>query len=110
MLKLLESGKFEIEFSDKKYTGQFNTAALRRFSLANGGLDFSQTIDAISINPTLPTLLKFISCAIHEETTDFDVLEIFEQLGGFDSDDGVKLIGHFLDGFVSKKKVTEPNA
>lgn len=104
-LKLLPSGGFEITLKDGSIVkGQFNAATLKKLSLLNGGIGFSETIDLLTNNASIKSFLQFILCAVEGTYTEFDVLEWIEQFGGFDSDEFQKLMAHFMDGFVSKKK------
>ncbi len=104
-LKLLPSGGFEITLKDGSIVkGQFNAATLKKLSLLNGGIGFSETINLIEDNASLKSFLQFILCATDGNYTEFDVLEWVEQMGGFDTDDFRNLMRHFMDGFVSKKK------
>lgn len=107
-LQLLPSGCFEITLKDSTIVkGQFNAGSLKKLSLINGGLGFSDTIDLLTVNASIKSFLQLVLCGVEGSYTEFDVLEWIEQLGGFDSEDSQKLFAHFMDGFVSKKKVTE---
>jgi len=107
-LQLLPSGCFEITLKDGSIVkGQFNAATLKKLSLMNGGVGFSDTLDLITTKASITNYLQFVLCATEGGFTEFDVLEWVEQMGGFDSDEFQKLIAHFMDGFVSKKKETE---
>lgn len=107
-LTLLPSGGFQITLKDGTIVkGQYNASALKKLSLMNGGLGFSETIDLITDNASLKSILQLVLCACEGNYTEFDVLEWIEQLGGIGGEDSQKLFGHFMDGFVGKKKVTE---
>jgi hypothetical protein len=113
-LQLFPSGGFEITLKDGSIVkGQFNTASLKRLSLFKGGLSFTDTIkllertDAVSGFDYIDNLLQLIKFAAIGEYTDFDVAEWVEQMGGFDSDDFQKLLSHYTDAYVAKKKVAE---
>ncbi len=104
-LQLLPSGKFEITLKDGSIVnGEFTAATLKKFSLMNGGVGFSETIDLITTKASLTSFLQFILCAANGDYNEFDVLEWVEQLGGFNSDEFQRLTGHFMDRFVAKKK------
>jgi hypothetical protein len=105
MIKLLPSGGFEITLKEGKVIkGKYSAAALKKLSLMNGGLGFSETLDLITTNATLNNFLQLVLCAAEGDYNEFDVLEWVEQLGGFNSEDCGKLFAHFMDGFVGKKK------
>lgn len=107
-LQLLPSGGFEITLKDSTIIkGQYSAASLKKLSLMNGGIGFSETIDLLTSNASIKSFLQLVLCAVEGTYTEFDALEWIEQLGGFDSEDSQKLFAHFMDGFVSKKKMTE---
>jgi len=112
-LQLLPSGGFEITLKDGSIIrGQFNTASLKRLSLYKGGLGFTDTIKLLESSGVngiewLDNLLQLVKFAAVGDYTDFDVLQWVEEMGGFDSEDFQKLIGHYTDGYMSKKKTAE---
>lgn len=106
MITLLPSGGFEITLKDGSVVkGKYSAGSLKKLSLMNGGLGFSETIDLLTNNASIQSFLQLVLCAVEGSYTEFDVLEWIEQLGGFDSEDSQKLFAHFMDGFVGKKKV-----
>lgn len=105
-LQLLPSGGFEITLKDEtKIKGQFNAASLKKLSLKYGGLGFSETISLLEDKGTLTTIIDFIICSCEGEYDGFDVMKWIEEMGGIGSDEWIKLNGHFLDGFIAKKKI-----
>jgi hypothetical protein len=106
-LQLLPSGGFLINLNGTEIKGQYSAASLKKFSLMNGGIGFSDTISLLTDNASISSFLQLVLCATEGNYTEFDVLEWIEHLGGFDSEDSQKLFAHFMDGFVNKKKVTE---
>jgi hypothetical protein len=112
-LQLFPSGGFEITLKDGSIIkGQFNTASLKRLALFKGGLGFTDTIKLLEASGVsgieyLDNILQLVKFAAIGDFTDFDVLQWVEELGGFDSEEFQKLLGHYTDGFMAKKKVTE---
>lgn len=105
-LQLLPSGGFEITLGDSTIVkGKFNAASLKRFSLKNGGLGFSETIDLLTKNNSLNTTMDFITCSCEGGYDGFDVMQWIEEMGGIGSDEWVRFEGHFMDGFIAKKKI-----
>lgn len=108
MLELLPSGGFSITLKDGSIVkGQFNTASLKKFSLLNGGVDFSETLELITSKASFKSYIQFIHCAVEAGNDEFRVLQAIEDMDGFASDDFQRLVGHFTDGYVSKKKIME---
>jgi hypothetical protein len=113
-LQLFPSGGFEITLKDGSIIkGQFNTASLKRLALFKGGLGFTDTIkllektDTVSGFDYIDNLLQLVKFAAIGDYTDFDVAQWVEEMGGFDGDDFQKLLGHYTDAYVSKKKMTD---
>lgn len=107
-LQLLPSGGFEITLSDSSVIkGRFSAASLKKLSLMNGGIGFSETIDLLTENASIKSFLQLVLCAVEGNYNEFDVLEWIEQLGGFNSEDSQRLFAHFMDGFAGKKKETK---
>ncbi len=108
-LTLLPSGCFQITLKDGSIVkGEFSAASLKKFSLMKGGTGFTETIELITNEASLSNFLQFILCATDGDYSEFDALGWIEELGGFGSDDFNSLIGHFMDKYIPKKKVT-PN-
>lgn len=110
-LTLLPSGCFEISLKDGSIVkGQFNHASLKKLSLLKGGLGYTETLDLlepsiISGKELVNNIIKLILFSAEGTYDDFDVVKWIEELGGVGSEDWDRLNGHFLDGFVAKKKV-----
>jgi hypothetical protein len=112
-LQLFPSGGFEITLTDGTIIkGQFNTASLKRLALFKGGLGFTDTIkllektDTVSGFEYIDNLLQLVKFAAIGDYSDFDVAQWVEELGGFDGDEFQRLLGHYTDAYVSKKKIT----
>lgn len=113
-LQLLPSGYFEIHLKKGAVIkGHYSAAALKFLSQLNGDLNFSDTFRLLTDTGSLASYMQLILCAVKAQSledgseckySEFDVLEWLEELGGFNSDESKKLIAHFQDGFMSKKK------
>lgn len=109
MINLLPSGGFEIILKDSIVKGKFGAFSLKKYSYLKGGLEFTAAIKSLSEGSELEIIdnsLKFILCAVEGTYTELDVLGWIEEMGGFD-DEYKKLMAHFMDGFMPKKKATE---
>lgn len=110
-LQLLPSGCFEITLNDGSIVkGQFNHASLKKLSLHKGGLGYTATLDLLepTITPgkeIVDNIIKLLLFSVEGSYDDFDVVRWIEEMGGVGSEDWDRLNGHFLDGFVAKKKV-----
>jgi len=110
-LQLLPSGCFEITLNDGSIIkGQFNHASLKKLSLMKGGLGYTETLDLLEPSITsgkdlVNNIIKLILFSVEGQYDDFDVVKWIEEMGGVGSEEWDRLNGHFLDGFVAKKKV-----
>jgi hypothetical protein len=75
MIKLLPSGHFEITTKDGVVNGHYSAASLKKLSLMNGGIGFSDTIDLLTSNASIKSFLQLILCAVEGDYSEFDVLE-----------------------------------
>jgi hypothetical protein len=103
-LQLLPSGCFEITLEDGSIIkGQFSTAALKKLSLKNGGIEFTETLELVQSKASFKNFIQFIQCACDDGVTEFQIAQAIEEMNGFDSEEFQNLLAHFMDRYVSKK-------
>ena len=104
-LTLLPSGGFTIGLKDgTEIKGAFNGASFRKLCLKHN-IEFSEAFERLSLEPEIPFLHDLILTAVEGDYDTFNVMDWITELDGLNSEDGRRLIGHCVSGYVSKKKV-----